>query len=78
MNFCDFDFSFKQEYNGAEFLNECINKLISIAFEKININVIYTKPIQKNGFEFEVYSKLNSKEIGFNEKTNFTVFRITK
>lgn len=78
LGFCDFDFSFKDEYNNIEYLDECVNELILQAFKTNNINVIYTKPIQKNGFEFEVYSKLNSKEIGFNENTNFTTFRITK
>lgn len=77
-NFCDFAFSFKEGYNNAEYLNECLNVLIPEGFKKCNINVIYTQPILKDGFEFEVYSKLNSKEIGYNKETNFTMFRIVK
>ena len=76
--FCDFDFSFKKNYNNAEYLDECLNEVIPHAFEKINIDAIYTKPIQKNQFEYEVYSKLNSKEIGYNYETNSIIFRITK
>ncbi|WP_298138196.1 GNAT family N-acetyltransferase [Flavobacterium sp.] len=78
LGFCDFDFSFKDEYNNIIYLDEFVNKLFSQSFKTNNFKSIYTKPIQKNGFEYEIYSKLNFKEIGFSGDANFTMFRIAK
>lgn len=74
-SFYDFDFSFKNDYNNSEYLYESLNTFILELFNKSDVEVIYTKPVLKNDFEFEVYSKFNTKELDYN---NITSFRITK
>ena len=76
----DFDSKIKKDYYNQNLVSDITQNCLINAFKDFKIETIYTKMINKESFEFEIFKNLNATNIGHynkNEK-NSNFFRITK